>query len=334
MEKLKYIIEDSTIVELLGVQNFTNKESAMLELVKNSFDAQSSHVHIIFQDDTIIIKDDGNGMSSDDIRLNWMHIGKSDKDYEIIDRNNNKRILAGSKGIGRFALGRLGRNIQLYSQKVDDLKSILWITDWNESTLIENESLDFCGTKIIISSLRDKWNKSSVNKLSKYLSRTYNDTLMKIDIFFENNTFPIEKYFKEPKLGSNCTSILNLKYSSQHKNLECTITSDEFKNEANQYCVDINLTSFKHDVNIFNDLENDKNIELENDDLKKHLEILGDFSAEFYFSLKEPASKDVDKFLYKHSILPQRYENGIILYRNSFSISSFDGTKDWIRKTF
>ena len=31
METLKYIIEDSTIAEVLGVQNFTNEESAILE---------------------------------------------------------------------------------------------------------------------------------------------------------------------------------------------------------------------------------------------------------------------------------------------------------------
>ena len=40
MEELKYIIEDSTIAELLGVQNFTNAESAILELVKNAYDAE------------------------------------------------------------------------------------------------------------------------------------------------------------------------------------------------------------------------------------------------------------------------------------------------------
>lgn len=37
MERLKYIVEDSTIAELLGVQNFTNKESAILERVKTMF---------------------------------------------------------------------------------------------------------------------------------------------------------------------------------------------------------------------------------------------------------------------------------------------------------
>ena len=48
MERLKYIVEDSTIAELLGVQNFTNKESAILELVKNAYDAQANNVSITF----------------------------------------------------------------------------------------------------------------------------------------------------------------------------------------------------------------------------------------------------------------------------------------------
>ena len=39
MEELQYIIEDRTIAVLLGEQNFTNKESAILELVKNAYDA-------------------------------------------------------------------------------------------------------------------------------------------------------------------------------------------------------------------------------------------------------------------------------------------------------
>ena len=55
MERLKYIVEDSTIAELLGVQNFTNKESAILELVKNAYDAQASTVSITFSDHSIVI---------------------------------------------------------------------------------------------------------------------------------------------------------------------------------------------------------------------------------------------------------------------------------------
>src|SRR5690554_5706209 len=167
MEELKYIIEDSTIAELLGVQNFTNKESAVLELVKNAFDAQATELNIIFNRDELIIEDNGNGMNAADIKRHWMHIGKSNKDYDILDKNNKRRVLAGSKGIGRFALSRLGSNIQLYSQKEDlKNKSVLWITDWNRSTLQENDSFTTCGTKIVIQDLRDKWNKTSIDRLA------------------------------------------------------------------------------------------------------------------------------------------------------------------------
>ncbi len=330
MEKLKYIIEDSTIAELLGVQSFTNKESAMLELVKNSYDAQAYELSITFKDNEIIIKDNGNGMNSDDIKKNWMHVGKSEKDYEIIDKKNNKRVLAGSKGIGRFALSRLGSNVQIYSQKNDDIKSILWYTDWNESTLAENDLIDSSGTKIIIKKLRDKWKKLDAYMLAEYLSRTCNDELMKIQIIFENKPIPVKKYFKEPELGINCTSIIKLEYVSKEEKLICTMISDEFKEEANKYCEDTDLKNNITNVNIFDELEDYNDIELTGDELKTILKMLGDFSAEFYFSLKTPASKDVEKFLYKNSILSERYDSGIILYRNSFSISSFDGTKDWI----
>ena len=46
MEQLQYVIEDSTIAELLGVQNFTNDESAVLELVKNAYDAKASSIEL------------------------------------------------------------------------------------------------------------------------------------------------------------------------------------------------------------------------------------------------------------------------------------------------
>lgn len=49
MEYLQYVIEDNTIAYLLGVNNFTNDEAAILELVKNSYDARALHVDIIFR---------------------------------------------------------------------------------------------------------------------------------------------------------------------------------------------------------------------------------------------------------------------------------------------
>ena len=85
MEQLKYIIEDRTIAALLGEQNFTNKESAVLELVKNAYDAGATLFTITFEPNTIYVSDNGSGMNASDIKNNWMHVGKSDKDYETID---------------------------------------------------------------------------------------------------------------------------------------------------------------------------------------------------------------------------------------------------------
>ncbi|MDU5081284.1 ATP-binding protein [uncultured Tissierella sp.] len=331
MEELKYIIEDSTIAELLGVQNFTNKESAVLELVKNAFDAQATELNIIFNRDELIIEDNGNGMNAADIKRHWMHIGKSNKDYDILDKNNKRRVLAGSKGIGRFALSRLGSNIQLYSQKEDlKNKSVLWITDWNRSTLQENDSFTTCGTKIVIQDLRDKWNKTSIDRLAGYLSRTYNDNLMKISLYFEKEKILVERYFAEPKLGYNCTNKINLRFSANNRNLICNVLSDEFKKDAEKYSGDINIYNYNNTIDILEELEGDHDLSISREELDTALERLGDFSAEFYFSLKEPATKDIEKFLYKYKFLLDRYDNGIVLYRNSFSISSYDGTKDWL----
>ncbi|MDQ0149641.1 sensor histidine kinase [Eubacterium multiforme] len=331
MEKLKYIIEDSTIAELLGIQNFTNKESAVLELVKNAFDAKAKQIDIIFEGSNLIIKDDGNGMNAEDIKRHWMHVGKSDKKYDILDDDNNKRILAGSKGIGRFALSRLGENVELYSQKNNNYdNAILWITDWNESTLHIEKSYKNYGTKIIIKNLRDKWNKISIDKLAKYLSRTYNDELMKINIIFQGESNFIKRYFSNPILGYNCTSKISLKYLARKQMLLCVIDSDEFKDEAVEFLGGVNISSYESSISILDELENVKNLNLSNNELKNHLIELGDFSAEFFFALKGSTQFEMEKFLYKYKNLLGKYEEGIILYRNSFSISSYDGTKDWL----
>ena len=164
MEKLKYVIEDDKIVELFGVQNFTNKESAILELVKNAYDAGASNLNIKFENNSIILIDDGCGMTYDTLKYRWTKIGNSTKEYEFLDENNEIRIYSGSKGIGRFALARLGGDIEIISKSVNE-RGAKWKTDWSETTL-EYIDYDEKGTKITISQLRDKWLKSSFINLS------------------------------------------------------------------------------------------------------------------------------------------------------------------------
>lgn len=326
MEELKYVIEDSTIAELLGVQNFSTDEAAILELVKNAYDANALNLKITFQNDTLRFEDNGIGMNVDDIKKHWMHIGKSSKEYEIIDENNKKRIQAGSKGVGRFALSRLGYSVCLKSKKIDSV-GVIWKTDWNTSVLDENYDIHTKGTDIEIIGLREKWNKKRIENLNKYLERTYRDTSMEIRIISDNYDEIVKEHFPKAKVGINCRSNIVLKYNQGI--LVTTVESDEFENEALKYCSGVDIRKFETKTNIVNELKGNKITELLDADLQSVINDIGEFSANLYFNIA--SSKDEkEKFLYKYLNTPENIESGIILYRNAFSISSYEGRKDWL----
>ena len=331
MEKLEYIIEDSTIAEVLGVQNFSNEESAVLELVKNAYDAQAPNVIIIISKNQITIEDNGNGMNRQKILEAWMHIGKSDKEY-IIGKGENVRVLAGSKGVGRFAIARLGAKASVFT-KMEKQEAVLWKTDWNTNTLEVYQETKEKGTKIVIEHLRDNWTELRVRNLRDFLSRTYNDNKMKIQVEYKNERNYVEKYFGNIRLGVNCVSVIRLHYYSDFQRLLCDIESDEFKENAQSLCPKIDLKVQRVEISIAEELESMKEVlpeDATDEEWKELLTKVGDFSAELYFSLKNTSTIDAEKFYYKHRILNERYESGVVLYRNAFSISSYEGKKDWL----
>ena len=331
MEQLEYIIEDSTIAEVLGVQNFSNEESAVLERVKNAYDAQSLDVIIIISRTQIIIEDDGVGMNRQKIIESWMHVGKSDKKY-IVGEGENARVLAGSKGVGRFAIARLGAIASVFT-KMKGQEAVLWKTDWNTNTLETYLEEKEKGTKIVIEHLRDNWTESRVRNLREFLSRTYNDDKMKIQVEYKEERKDVTRYFGKIQLGVNCVSIIRLHYLADFQKLICDIESDEFKENAQELCPEINLKFQRIEINIAEELENMKEVlpeEATNEEWKQLLVSVGNFSAELYFSLKNSSTFDAEKFYYKHRILDERYDSGVVLYRNAFSISSYEGKKDWL----
>lgn len=331
MEHLKYEVEDETIAELLGVQNFTNEESAMLELIKNSYDAQAECVTLDFSKGNLVIEDDGIGMNADDIRNYWMHVGKSDKGYiSVTDRGRKRRILAGSKGIGRFALARLGKIVKI-STKKEGANSVEWKTDWKESTLEELPSNVFScahGTKIEIFSLRDRWTTKKILSLTNYLSATCNDNQMRIRIL-PKQKHPVQYIFHTPVIGKTHVTTIHLNYDGKGT-LRYSIDNDEFLEAAQKYCNDLDIHNDNNSVNILAELSTDNELDLTEAELGEYLMNLGDFSSEFYFSLKSTTTAEQENFLYKYRALQNRFDYGIVLYRNAFSIASFEGKRDWL----
>jgi len=331
MEKLNYLVEDATIAEVLGVQNFSNKESAILELVKNAYDAGAFNLDLQFiKDDSrfnLFIRDDGTGMDEKDLKSRWMHVGKSQRTYIFKDSKNKERIYSGSKGIGRFALARLGKKVQVYTRKTNE-KSVYWLTDWNEISYEIIDDLPYTGTTIKIFDLRDKWSEIQIQQLSEYLSRTCNMDEMKIRIVSDNSTYYVKKYFDNDKLSINYSNKIHFKYDSNKNTVDISVDSDEFKNKAKEI-TKINTQKFFKQIDVFKDLLNSYQAELSKDMFQQMLVELGDFKGEFFFGIGNCTAYDIERFMYKNRSYDMKKSN-VILYRNAFSISGYDGKKDWL----
>lgn len=321
MEILKFTIEDREIAELLGRQNFSTKESAVFELVKNCYDAESKVCDIYIESNCIKIVDSGDGMSITDIKLRWMHVGKSEKGYK---HENSNRILTGSKGVGRFALARLGDKARVTSKQVNE-NGVVWETDWVTSVLNEAKVDFYKGTQIEIIDLRDRWRKNDVETLIDFLSRSYKGQEMAITVHFEGECLTVQPIFKNIKLGVNYTSKITLEYDSRKMNLSVTVESDEFKQEADKLIQPVSLTNYNEVFDMRNEIRPSIGIE----DVNKYLAELGGFKAELYFALDRFPTESAEKYMYKYTTLAN-VSAGIILNRNDFSISSFEGKKDWL----
>lgn len=122
------------LLTMLGEQLITNEQIALAELIKNAYDADADWVKISFENfeivkgqdefkltpqSKIIVEDNGCGMDLETIEHSWMNPAtpnKKSKDNEIRRTPQKKRIIQGEKGIGRFAILKLGRDIKIITR--------------------------------------------------------------------------------------------------------------------------------------------------------------------------------------------------------------------------
>jgi signal transduction histidine kinase len=192
--------------KLIGLENFSNAQGAIIELVKNTYDADSRICAIIFvnhgvysNNPAIYIVDNGVGMTDKIIRNQWMTIGTDDKLQNYT--SSSGRIKTGAKGIGRFALNRLGLTSEMRTISQDTKLGYTWTVDWrnfdkpgatitevkaelkesdpkeiiNELTSLFSDQKDILsllwgkiskhGTIIKITDLNDLWDYNSIKKM-------------------------------------------------------------------------------------------------------------------------------------------------------------------------
>jgi len=162
---------EGRLLQELGERLVSNADVALLELIKNSYDADASVCKVTYDGDIITITDDGHGITEKEFLNKWMRIATGKKQKERFSRYYN-RLMTGAKGIGRFAVRFLGRKLTLESIAEDQYRNcktkLISEFDWEDIDksselnkakipykIIKEESSVKSGTTLIISRLRD-----------------------------------------------------------------------------------------------------------------------------------------------------------------------------------
>jgi len=182
------------IILQLGDQLIRSESIALLEIIKNSYDACATKVTIRMKNvnstdsGEIHIEDNGSGMDFKLIRDVWLHPRTTHKKNLIDDESYESpcnRLPLGEKGIGRFGVHKLGEQIQLISKTAESKEAHLNIdwSDFNNDELLEKIPIDLVekdspevfgpnehGKKIIIKGLRHKWTRGGVRELYRAIN--------------------------------------------------------------------------------------------------------------------------------------------------------------------
>ena len=189
---------DVSAFRLIGRDLITDRITALFELVKNCYDANATEVTIAFhlagkslQTNSITITDNGHGMSFEDVRDKWMVIGTSSKRRNPISAPPFSRRCVGEKGIGRFAVDKLGNHLKISTKQVSSLEWLSVNINWNQYQITSEEEQGLRlfteienayvftpakeetehGTVLSIEDLHDVWEKKDIIRLLKESSR-------------------------------------------------------------------------------------------------------------------------------------------------------------------
>lgn len=210
------------LLTMLGDQLIKNEQIAVTELMKNSYDADADWVKVSFenfgkdykiQDDSrIVIEDNGRGMTHDVITNAWMNPATPNKFTKDVNEQRTPcgRVIQGEKGIGRFAMLKLGKTIEMVTcpeGKNVEYKLVFDFNKYDDDFLTENEKkkeiflddlgfeleeaapnvfvsrditfgnrtfsglVNAKGTRIVISNLRGAWSEKKFKSLSDSFER-------------------------------------------------------------------------------------------------------------------------------------------------------------------
>lgn len=173
---------DAAHIQRLGEQLVSKQETALSELIKNAYDADATNVSLSFSSHektggSLVISDNGNGMSEEVVRTSWMTISTNTKEAQPLSPVFG-RVRAGRKGIGRFSVQRLGKKLTFITRPAGSSTGLMVVFDWDSnfrSGISLNDVFSSIerfekepheqGTDLRIEDLRDAWTKADIEKV-------------------------------------------------------------------------------------------------------------------------------------------------------------------------
>jgi signal transduction histidine kinase len=132
----KHFSVDARAMLTWGRESIKDHTTAVLELVKNSYDANATVVVVQINASLyatggahIRVSDNGVGMTLDEVETNWLRLGYSAKLEERFTPRGRRKT--GEKGVGRISADRLGSVLELRSQARGSAATGLRV-DWRE----------------------------------------------------------------------------------------------------------------------------------------------------------------------------------------------------------
>jgi signal transduction histidine kinase len=178
---------------LLGDELIRDAGLAVFELVKNAYDADASECIVTMHNITepasakILIEDNGTGMDRRTITDVWLEPGTEHRAEQRDEEKRSRhyhRLPLGEKGVGRFAVHKLGDEIKLVTRMPskpevvvainwDDFKTERYLSEVPVS-ITEREPKIFTGnkhgTQIEVTRLREAWSRGKVRDLSRAMN--------------------------------------------------------------------------------------------------------------------------------------------------------------------
>ncbi|HOO75060.1 MAG TPA: molecular chaperone HtpG [Tepiditoga sp.] len=225
MEKKEFQTETKQLLNLMIHSIYTNKNIFLRELISNASDAidkfryeylknpeiaqgdENFEINISFEDNKLIIEDNGIGLSYEDAVNNLGTIASSGtrKFLENIKsaENNFNEELIGQFGVGFYSSFMVSDKVTVISKKYDEEKAVKWISDGSESYEIEYTEKEKRGTKIILQ-INSELSGEILNSdfIKDYIKKYSNYIKYPIKLSYEEENEKDEKELKTDIINS------------------------------------------------------------------------------------------------------------------------------------